>query len=405
MHRSRAAARRSRSPRGSASRPRRRSGRGGGTATRGSTARPPPSPTASRACRPCRARRVPRPSRRGRTRRRSRASRRRSARGPGGCRARRGLRRPRTRRSRGTARPCRGSRCRWRRRTGRCRGRRHRSSPRGSPSRRTRAARNRRSGPGRPVRGRGRHAAWQEPNRTNARSARRTARTRMRRMSRLTKRMAALYSASRPQRPRAADRPPTRATEPTMFSRWGAFVYRHRRIVLVLAIASGSSRASAPGRAASVLSAGGWLDPDSESAAVTNRLADEFGSGRGALIAVYRGEDGSDAKGAAFQAAIAASLADIVKDPAWTRRSGTRRPAKPVHLERRALRLRRHRPQRHRRGVGPADRPVQVGIHKPADGIEMLFGGYAALTRTRPSSPSRTSSRRRRSPFRSSPSS
>ena len=77
-----------------------------------------------------------------------------------------------------------------------------------------------------------------------------------------------------------------------MFSRWGAFVYRHRRIVLVLAIVVGVIGASAAGRAASELSAGGWLDPDSESAAVADRLADEFGAGRGALIAVYRGADG-----------------------------------------------------------------------------------------------------------------
>jgi RND superfamily putative drug exporter len=57
-----------------------------------------------------------------------------------------------------------------------------------------------------------------------------------------------------------------------MFSRWGAFVYRHRRIVLVLAIVVGVVAASAAGRAASVLSAGGWLDPGSESAAVADRL-------------------------------------------------------------------------------------------------------------------------------------
>ena len=108
-----------------------------------------------------------------------------------------------------------------------------------------------------------------------------------------------------------------------MFSRWGAFVYRHRRIVLVLAIVVGVIGASAAGRAASVLSAGGWLDPGSESAAVANRLADEFGAGRGALIAVYRGQDGSDAKGTAFQGAIAASLADITSDHGLPSRSSS----------------------------------------------------------------------------------
>ena len=74
-----------------------------------------------------------------------------------------------------------------------------------------------------------------------------------------------------------------------MFSRWGAFVYRHRRIVLVLAIVVGMAGATGAGRAASVLSAGGWLDPNSESAAVGDRLAAEFGAGRGALVALFQG--------------------------------------------------------------------------------------------------------------------
>ena len=168
-----------------------------------------------------------------------------------------------------------------------------------------------------------------------------------------------------------------------MFSRWGAFVYRHRRIVLVLAIVVGVVGASAAGRAASVLSAGGWLDPGSESAAVADRLADEFGAGRGALIAVYRGADGTDARSDAFQAAIAASLADLVKDPDV---SGDHR-----------LRARRATP-----GSSPttaqsayvvvdlnvtdeASVPLidrfESEIHEPTDGTELLLGGYAALTR------------------------
>ena len=147
-----------------------------------------------------------------------------------------------------------------------------------------------------------------------------------------------------------------------MFSRWGAFVYRHRRIVLVLAIVVGVIGASAAGRAASVLSAGGWLDPGSESAAVANRLADEFGAGRGALIAVYRGADGDGRP----QRRVPGSHRGVARRP----RQGSRRVGdhrlrrdgrRPVHLQRRPVGLRRRRPQRHRRGVGPADRPVRVG--------------------------------------------
>ncbi len=64
-----------------------------------------------------------------------------------------------------------------------------------------------------------------------------------------------------------------------MFSRWGRFVYRRRRWVLLVAVLVGLGMATFAGRAASELSAGGWLDPDSESQAVAVRLADDFGAG------------------------------------------------------------------------------------------------------------------------------
>ncbi len=166
-----------------------------------------------------------------------------------------------------------------------------------------------------------------------------------------------------------------------MFSRWGAFVYRHRRIVLVLAVALGIVASLGAGRAASVLSAGGWLDPDSESAAVTNRLADEFGAGRGALIAVYRGQDGSDAKGAAFQAAIAASLADITNDPAvdstigYAETGDSRFISNDGHSAYVVIDLN----VTDEASVPLLDR-FKSELHQPTDGIEMLIGGYAALT-------------------------
>ena len=69
------------------------------------------------------------------------------------------------------------------------------------------------------------------------------------------------------------------------------------------------------GRAASELSAGGWLDPDSESQAVAVRLADDFGAGKGTLVLVYSGPGGSDAKGDAFQSAIAGSVHGLEKLP------------------------------------------------------------------------------------------
>ena len=167
-----------------------------------------------------------------------------------------------------------------------------------------------------------------------------------------------------------------------MFSRWGAFVYRHRRIVLVLAIVVGVVGASAAGRAASVLSAGGWLDPGSESAAVANRLADEFGAGRGALIAVYRGADGADARSDAFQATIAASLADLVKDPDVSGTIGYAETgdARFISNDGQSAYVVVDLNVTDEASVPLIDR-FESEIHEPTDGTKLLLGGYAALTR------------------------
>ena len=167
-----------------------------------------------------------------------------------------------------------------------------------------------------------------------------------------------------------------------MFSRWGAFVYRRRKIVLVLALLVGIAGATFAGRAASVLSAGGWLDPDSESAAVADRLADEFGSGRGALIAVYRGPEGADARSAEFQAGIAASLADITKDPDVSGTIGFAETgdARFISTDGQSAYVVVDLNVTDEASVPLFDR-FESEIHEPGDGVELLLGGYAALTR------------------------
>jgi RND superfamily putative drug exporter len=100
-----------------------------------------------------------------------------------------------------------------------------------------------------------------------------------------------------------------------MFSRWGAFVYRHRRIILILAVALGAAAASVAGKSTDVLTAGGWLDPKSESNTVQQRLASEFGQGESSLVLVFMGPVGADAKSPAFQAQVAASVKDLRADP------------------------------------------------------------------------------------------
>jgi uncharacterized membrane protein YdfJ with MMPL/SSD domain len=100
-----------------------------------------------------------------------------------------------------------------------------------------------------------------------------------------------------------------------MFSAWGRFIYRFRRPVAVLAIVVAVASLSLTSRVTEALSAGGWTDPDSESAAVTDRLADEFGAGGGAIVAVFRGTAGDDARSTTFQDRVDTSLARLLADP------------------------------------------------------------------------------------------
>ena len=99
-----------------------------------------------------------------------------------------------------------------------------------------------------------------------------------------------------------------------MFSAWGAFVYRFRRPILVIAVLFAIASASLASQVTGALSAGGWTDPDSESAAVTDRLTQDFGAGGGAIIAVFQGKAGDDARSEAFQQTIAGSLDRLVAD-------------------------------------------------------------------------------------------
>ncbi len=101
-----------------------------------------------------------------------------------------------------------------------------------------------------------------------------------------------------------------------MFSRWGAFVYRRRRWVLVVMLVLAAAAAPLASGAADQLSAGGWLDPNSESAKVGDRLEAEFGGGRTSYIALIQSDTtGADARSAEFQAAIAATVAPLLDDP------------------------------------------------------------------------------------------
>jgi len=101
-----------------------------------------------------------------------------------------------------------------------------------------------------------------------------------------------------------------------VFIRWGAFVYRRRKIVALVMFAIALLSLPFAARAPGELSAGGWLDPGSESAKVADRLAADFGTGKSSLIVLFRSDTpGADATSPAFQAAIASTVAGVKGDP------------------------------------------------------------------------------------------
>jgi RND superfamily putative drug exporter len=104
-----------------------------------------------------------------------------------------------------------------------------------------------------------------------------------------------------------------------MFTRWGAFVYRFRRPVALLAIVIALAAATLATQTSSALSAGGWLDASSESAEVSARLDTQYGAGKSSVIALFRADaPGRDATAPEFQAAIATALAGLADDPRVT---------------------------------------------------------------------------------------
>jgi len=100
-----------------------------------------------------------------------------------------------------------------------------------------------------------------------------------------------------------------------MFSRWGAFVYRARRPIVILSLVLAGLSLVFAAQAADQLSSGGWLDPTSESTNVSNRLADEFSAGRSNLIALFRSSTEDDATSPAFAALIGQTFSGLQGDP------------------------------------------------------------------------------------------
>ena len=101
-----------------------------------------------------------------------------------------------------------------------------------------------------------------------------------------------------------------------MFTRWGAFVYRFRRPIVLLAVVVAVAGSMLATQTSSALSSGGWLDADSESAHVSARLDSEFGAGKSSVIALFRSTTpAADATSPAFQQAIATAVERVASAP------------------------------------------------------------------------------------------
>ena len=99
-----------------------------------------------------------------------------------------------------------------------------------------------------------------------------------------------------------------------LFSRWGAFVYRFRRPVAVIALVLGLARPAARRPDVGRVELRRLAGPRRGVVDVADRLAAEFGTGRSNLIVLYRSTDGADVTSPAVQESIAASLAEIRED-------------------------------------------------------------------------------------------
>jgi RND superfamily putative drug exporter len=166
-----------------------------------------------------------------------------------------------------------------------------------------------------------------------------------------------------------------------LFSRWGAFVYRFRRPVAIIAVVAGLLSLPFAAQTSGALSSGGWLDRDAESAVVADRLADEFGTGRSSLIVLYRATNGANVTAPEVQQEIGASLADLRADERVTGTVGYAETgdARFVSSDGTATYVVVDLDLTNEESVEAVD-PLRALI-KPADGLSFQLTGYGPVTK------------------------
>ena len=166
-----------------------------------------------------------------------------------------------------------------------------------------------------------------------------------------------------------------------LFARWGAFVYRFRRPILVVMVVLGLASVALASKASGELSSGGWLDRDAQSSLVADRLAAEFGAGRSNLIVLFRSTDRSDMTSAAAQAGIAASLGDVARDSRVTGVVGYAQTAdlRFVSADKTASYVVVELNMTNEQSVDAVE-PLRAEIH-PAAGLSFQLTGYGPVTK------------------------
>ena len=167
-----------------------------------------------------------------------------------------------------------------------------------------------------------------------------------------------------------------------MFSRWGAFVYRFRRPIVIVTIVLARARDGLRRDGVAGASSGGWLDPSSESARVSDRLASEFSAGRSNLIALFRTSTVPDATSPASPDVSSRKRWSASRGIRCRRRivgfRGDRRP--PVHLHERRRAIRPDPPHADRRAVRRRadDAPDK---DRPTGRTTVQLTGYGPVTK------------------------
>jgi putative drug exporter of the RND superfamily len=164
-----------------------------------------------------------------------------------------------------------------------------------------------------------------------------------------------------------------------LFAAWGRFVHRRRWPVLLASVVLAALATFVASQTPATLDSGGWLISGSESARVTERLADEFGAGGSSLVIVYR-SDAPDAASAEVQDRVETSLVDLAEHPLVTGIVGYRESGGDARFISRDRRATYVVAQLNTSDEGSIDHVEELReLIRPAEGLSIQVTGYGPL--------------------------